>query len=101
MEQYYFDLWDDDSLAVDEEGLELPGIEAVQAEAARSLVDMTKSPVPALQTSSGRHMAIEVRDDTGRSRSKWERQGIKTASVGHRLKPSPCLPGSIFLAMPQ
>jgi Domain of unknown function (DUF6894) len=65
MKRYYFDLRDDDSLAVDEEGLELPGIQAVQEEAARSLVDMTKSAVAALQSSSGRHMAIEVRDDTG------------------------------------
>jgi uncharacterized protein DUF6894 len=36
MARYYFDLRDGDQLAVDEEGMELPIMQAVQVEAARS-----------------------------------------------------------------
>jgi hypothetical protein len=60
--RYYFDLRDGDALSVDEEGVELPDIEAVQKEATRSLADMAKDrPLNA----SGHRMAIEVRDDAG------------------------------------
>jgi hypothetical protein len=45
MPRYYFDLLDGDVLALDEEGLELSDLRAVQAEAAKSLVDMTRDAV--------------------------------------------------------
>jgi hypothetical protein len=45
MPRYYFDLREDGELAVDEEGLELPTLQAVQIEAARSLVDMARHAV--------------------------------------------------------
>jgi hypothetical protein len=38
--RYFFDLRDGDQVALDEEGVELPTIEAVQAEAAGSLSDL-------------------------------------------------------------
>ncbi|WP_309142534.1 DUF6894 family protein [Bradyrhizobium sp. sGM-13] len=45
MRRYYFDLRDGDDLAPDEEGLDLPNIERVQEEAARSLADMARDAV--------------------------------------------------------
>ena len=66
MKRYFFDLRDGDVISPDEEGMELPDIEAVQEEAARSLADVAKDAV----RSRGRHvfghwMAIEVRDEAG------------------------------------
>jgi hypothetical protein len=46
MRRYYFDLREGDDLAPDEEGLELPSIEQVQEEAARSLADMARGRGP-------------------------------------------------------
>lgn len=66
MPRFYFDLRDGDDLAIDEEGLELPDIGAVQAEAAISLADMARDAVhSAPLIPGGHHMAIEVRDDVG------------------------------------
>ena len=66
MPRYYFDLRDNDELAVDEEGLELPTVQAVQIEAARSLVDMAKHAIwTKAETVLGHRMAIEVRDENG------------------------------------
>ena len=66
MRRYYFDFRDGDILAEDEEGIELPDIESVQEEAARSLVDMAKSVVSDNSDSSRWHrMVVEVRDDSG------------------------------------
>jgi len=66
MPRFYFDLRDGDDLAVDEEGLELPNIGAVQAEAAISLADMARDAVHSAPLVRGGHrMAIEVRDDAG------------------------------------
>ncbi|TYL89115.1 hypothetical protein FXB40_36585 [Bradyrhizobium rifense] len=66
MPRFYFDLRDGDKLAVDEEGLELPDIGAVQAEAAISLADMARDAVHSTPlVRNGHRMAIEVRDDAG------------------------------------
>ncbi|MEH2537108.1 MULTISPECIES: DUF6894 family protein [unclassified Bradyrhizobium] len=66
MPRYYFDLCDNDELAVDDEGLELPNLQAVQIEAARSLVDMAKHAIWSKAETVLRHrMAIEVRDEKG------------------------------------
>ncbi len=66
MPRYYFDLLEGDVLAVDEEGLELSSLRAVQAEAAKSLADMARDAVHGFPPASGRQdMAIEVRDDVG------------------------------------
>ena len=66
MPRYYFDIRDADELAVDEEGLELSTLKAVQAEAARSLVEMAQHTVwTSAETMLGHQMAIEVRDENG------------------------------------
>ena len=64
--RYYFDLRDGDEIAVDEEGLELPGIERVQEEAALSLADMARDAASEHRIDGGvPRIAIEVRDDHG------------------------------------
>jgi hypothetical protein len=65
MPRYYFDIRDGDDLAPDEEGLDLPSIERVQEEAARSLADMARDAVRRNRDGAGHEMAIEVRDDEG------------------------------------
>lgn len=66
MARYYFDLRDGDQLAIDEEGMELPTMQAVQVEAARSLVDIAKHAIwTKAATILGHRMAIEVRDESG------------------------------------
>ena len=66
MPRYYFDLREADELAVDDEGLELPTLQAVRIEAARSLVDMARHAVwTKTETPTGHRMAIEVRNTTG------------------------------------
>lgn len=66
MPRYYFDLRDEDELAPDEEGLELSGLRAAQAEAAKSLADMARDAACLSTPVSSRHrMAIEVRDASG------------------------------------
>ena len=62
MTRYFFDIRDGDNLAVDEEGMELPDIEAAQEEAARSLADMTRDRI---RSKPRWHVAIEVRCDNG------------------------------------
>jgi len=66
MPRYYFDIRDADELALDEEGLELSNLKAVQVEAARSLVDIARHAVwTSAETMLGHQMAIEVRDENG------------------------------------
>ena len=66
MALYYFDLRDAGYLSVDEDGMELPTMQSVQIEAARSLVDLAKDAVwTTAATALGHRMAIEVRDENG------------------------------------
>jgi hypothetical protein len=66
MPRYYFDIRDADDLAVDEEGIVLPDLQAVQVEAARSLVDMARHAVwTKAETILGHRMAVQVRDENG------------------------------------
>jgi hypothetical protein len=60
MRRYYFDMQDGERLAVDEEGVELPDLDAAQQEAALALADMMLdiSLNPA-------KISVEVRDDAG------------------------------------
>jgi hypothetical protein len=60
MPRYYFDIRDGESIAVDEEGLELPDLTAAEVEAAQSLGDLAKDTPPGTES---HHMAIEVRTD--------------------------------------
>ena len=67
MHRYYFDMRDENGLAVDQEGMELRDIGAVQEEAALSLADMARDEVrkPSSARNPNHRMAIEVRDDNG------------------------------------
>ena len=65
MARYYFDLLDDGNSAVDEEGLELSNLRAVQVEAAKALADMARDAVHSSDGLTRRQMAIEVRDESG------------------------------------
>lgn len=66
MPRYYFDLRDDTGIALDEEGLELSGPRAIQAEAANSVADMARDAMLSAPLTGGRQkMAIDVRDASG------------------------------------
>jgi hypothetical protein len=64
MALYYFDLRDGEELALDEEGLELRTMRAVQEEAARALSGIAYDAMR-LDGRQRQHMAIEVRDVHG------------------------------------
>ena len=64
MTRYYFDLMDSDGIITDDEGMELPSMQRVQEEAARSLAGMARDAVVRLD-GKATHMAIEVRDANG------------------------------------
>ena len=61
--RYYFDLRDADGITIDEEGIDLPSLQRVQEEAARSLADMARD--AQRFDGSAHEMAIEVRDEAG------------------------------------
>jgi hypothetical protein len=63
MARYYFDIRDGEGLARDEEGLELPALEAAEIEAARSLADLAAD--IADQQAEHRRLTIEVRSSDG------------------------------------
>ncbi|OKO75943.1 hypothetical protein AC629_33415 [Bradyrhizobium sp. NAS80.1] len=65
MARYYFDLLDEGVLAIDEEGMELSNLQAVQADAAKSLADMARDAMHGSTNGAKRYMAIEVRDEPG------------------------------------
>lgn len=57
---YFFDTRDGDTLIEDDEGLELPDLETVKTEAARSLAELARDVLPG---SLKRTLVVEVRDD--------------------------------------
>jgi hypothetical protein len=61
--RYFFDIRENNEIAVDDQGLELLDLKAAEVEAAHSLGDMAKSMPDGVD---GHHMAIEVRTDVGR-----------------------------------
>ncbi|MBP2434041.1 DUF6894 family protein [Bradyrhizobium elkanii] len=64
MPRFYFDLYDGEAMALDEEGLELQSVQAAQAEAAKSLADLARDAIHS--TSAKPHdMTIDVRDEAG------------------------------------
>jgi hypothetical protein len=65
MRRYYFDVRDGKHLIPDEEGLELPTIEAAWGEAALSLADLAMDEIAMPGTKGREDMAIEVRDGDG------------------------------------
>ena len=65
MPRYYFDLSDSAGLIVDDEGLELRDLDAVQAEAARALGGMVWDAGRIFKGSKAHQMVIDVRNDAG------------------------------------
>jgi len=58
---YFFDTRDDDTFIEDDEGVELPDLEAAKAAASRSLAELA---IDVLPGSVRRELAVEVRDET-------------------------------------
>jgi hypothetical protein len=66
MTLYFFDMRDGAKLLVDDEGVELYDLKAVQLEAARSLDDMARhTSWTKAKSVLGHQMAVEVRDAGG------------------------------------
>ena len=65
MALYYFDLRDGEELIVDDEGMELRDMRAVQEEAARSMMDAARDAVLSQNAGSLAQISIEVRDANG------------------------------------
>lgn len=65
MPRYYFDFLDNGGLLVDDEGRELSDVQAVQKEAARSLIDMARDSLLDPAAGPADQMIIQVRDDAG------------------------------------
>lgn len=63
MSRYYFDLRDQDGLVIDDEGVELPDVDAVEKEALQALIDAAREAL--VRPVKARETAIEVRDDVG------------------------------------
>jgi hypothetical protein len=63
MARYYFDWRDNETFEEDEEGVELPDLEAVKVEASQSLIERAREVFPGLHRHS---LSIEVRDDASR-----------------------------------
>jgi hypothetical protein len=62
MPLYYFDTRDDGTFIPDDLGLELPDLESVKVEAARSLAELARDVIPGVLQ---RELAVEVRDELG------------------------------------
>jgi len=62
MTRYFFDIRDGDELVPDEEGVDMPDVEAAQEEAAQTLADLARQKIRGL---SFHHLAVEVRDLDG------------------------------------
>ena len=63
MPRYYFDLRRADALVVDDEGCEISNLQAVEVEAALSLIELMRNS-PTVTTPCSQP-SIEIRDDTG------------------------------------
>ena len=63
MPHYFFDTHDGGPLLVDEEGLELAGLEEARREALSGLADLARDVVPEAKQNS---MGVSVRDEAGR-----------------------------------
>jgi hypothetical protein len=65
MRRYFFDVRDGEGIIPDEEGMELPTLDAVQDEATHALADMARDKVRSTNGDGARHLNIQVRDDNG------------------------------------
>lgn len=65
MAVYFFDFRDGENLILDEEGLDLRDMIAVQREAARALAGLASDSMASFKSSQIHQMAIAVRVETG------------------------------------
>ncbi|WP_439365105.1 DUF6894 family protein [Bradyrhizobium sp. DASA03005] len=65
MALYYFDFRDGGNIILDEEGLDLRDMVAVQREAARALTGLASDSMASFKGSQIHQMAIAVRDESG------------------------------------
>jgi hypothetical protein len=63
MARYFFDWRDNENFDEDDEGVELPDLEAIKVEASRALLERARDILPGLDRHS---LSIEVRDENGR-----------------------------------
>jgi hypothetical protein len=63
MPRFYFDTSDDERLIVDEDGIELSGVQAARDEATRALADLAKDILP---RATRREIAVIVKDEAGK-----------------------------------
>lgn len=62
MPRYFFDTFDGDRLITDSEGIELPDLEQVKAEAQRALPDLARDVLP---DGDQKTFIVSVRDEAG------------------------------------
>jgi hypothetical protein len=62
MPRYYFDVDDGEKATLDDQGLELQGIEAAQKEAVRTLPQIGKDVLP---DGTEKHVVVTVRNEAG------------------------------------
>ena len=62
MPRFYFDICENDEIATDEVGLELPDLHAAEIEATQSLADMAKDMLPGID---GQNIGVVVRNERG------------------------------------
>ena len=60
--RFFFDTRDDENLIEDEEGIELPDLQAAKFMAAESLAEIARDVIPG---ATRRILAVEVRDEAG------------------------------------
>jgi hypothetical protein len=65
--RFFFDIRDGSKFVADEEGLELPDLDAAEREAAEAAADMGRDKLPGGKL---RRVIVEVRDDDGRRLSR-------------------------------
>lgn len=65
MRRYYFDLVDGTEVASDEEGIDLPDVQAAQEEAARALAALVRQMRTTVPQQALFDIAIDVRDNAG------------------------------------
>jgi hypothetical protein len=65
MRRYYFDLVDGSDVALDEEGIELPDVQAAQEEAAAALAALVNEMRQTVNQKNLIDLAIDVRDNAG------------------------------------
>ena len=62
MRLYFFDVFADDRLTIDDDGMHLPGIKRVEEEAVRTLAEMVRDKA---RESRDYQMVVKLRDLTG------------------------------------